>query len=177
MAFPFAVRKCLYSRYATPARIRQPNTTATATPAAGTVLPVSCFTCGLPAALDERPWIGFAGAADVEEVRDEDGDGVWDVDWSVVADTEEEVADCVVEPLVASEFVAEELVWLEEVVAEAVGTTVTTCGLAVDVLSFCVAGVCEVVGVAAAVCSVLWVVVIPRMLSARLSIGDKMSRA
>jgi hypothetical protein len=62
-------------------------------------------------------------------------------------------------------------------VAAAVGRTVTACGVAVVVLSSCVVAVCVVVDAAAAVCSALWVVVIPRILSARLSIGEKISRA
>lgn len=70
-----------------------------------------------------------------------------------------------------------ELLVGSELVADAVGTTVTTCGVALMALPSCVVAVWEVVDVVAAVCSALWVVVIPRMLSARLSIGDKMSRA
>jgi hypothetical protein len=69
-------------------------------------LPLSCFTCELPAEPDERPWIGFAGLARVDEVSGEDGDGVWDV--------EDEVMGCAVniavEPLMASELVSEALV-------------------------------------------------------------------
>jgi hypothetical protein len=106
-------------------------------------------------------------------VSGEDGDGVWDV--------EDEVMGCAVniavEPLMASELVSEALVWLEELVAAAVGRSVTACGVAVVVLSSCVVAVCVVVDAAAAVCSALWVVVIPRILSARLSIGEKISRA
>lgn len=67
-----------------------------------------------------------------------------------------------------------ELLVGSELVADAVGTTVTTCGVALMALPSCVVAVVDVV---AAVCSALWVVVIPRMPSARLSIGDKMSRA
>ena len=70
-----------------------------------------------------------------------------------------------------------ELLMGSELVADAVGTTVTTCGVAVIVLPSCVVAVWEVVDAVAAVCPALWVVVIPRMLSARLSIGEKMSRA
>jgi hypothetical protein len=86
-------------------------------------------------------------------------------------------ATVAVELLVASELVPEVLIRLEELVADAVGTTVTTCGVAVIVLRSCVVAVWEVVDAVAAVCSALWVVVTPMMLSARLSIGDKMSRA
>jgi hypothetical protein len=69
------------------------------------------------------------------------------------------------------------VIGLEELVAGAAGTTVTTCGVAVIVLPSCVVVVWEVVDAAAVVCSALWVVVIPRTLSARLSIGEKISRA
>jgi hypothetical protein len=86
-------------------------------------------------------------------------------------------ATVAVELPLGSELVSEGLIGLEELVANAVGTTVTTCGVAVIVLPSCVVAVWEVVDAAAAVCSALWVVVIPRMLSARLSIGDKTSRA
>ena len=82
-----------------------------------------------------------------------------------------------VELIVGSGLVSEALVGLEALVADAVGTTVTTCDVAVIILPSCVVAVWEVVDAAAAVCSALWVVVIPRMLSARLSIGDKTSRA
>ena len=85
-------------------------------------------------------------------------------------------ATVAVELLVGSELVSEAVIGLEELVAGTVGTTVTTCGVAVIVLESCVVVVWEVVDTVAAVCSALWVVVIPRMLSARLSIGDKISR-
>lgn len=86
-------------------------------------------------------------------------------------------ATVAVELLVGSELVSEVVIGLEELVAGAAGTTVTTCGVAVIVLPSCVVVVWEVVDAVAAVCSALWVVVIPKMLSARLSIGDKISRA
>jgi hypothetical protein len=96
-------------------------------------------------------------------------------------DTEDEVVDDAVnvevEPRMALDSLPEALLWLEEPVDAAVGTTVTTCGVAFIVLSFCVVAVWEVVDATTAVCSVLWVEVIPRILSARLSIGEKMSRA
>ena len=86
-------------------------------------------------------------------------------------------ATVAVELVVGSELVSEPVIGLEELAAGAVGTTVTTCGVAVIVLPSCVVVVWDVVDAVAAVCSALWVAVIPRMLSARLSIGDKMSRA
>jgi hypothetical protein len=98
-----------------------------------------------------------------------------------VVNAEDEVPDCAAavaaELLGGSEFVSEALIGLEELVAGAVGITVTTCGVALIVLPSCVVAVWEVIDAAAAVCSALWVVVIPRMLLARLSIGDRMSRA
>jgi hypothetical protein len=130
---------------------------------------------------DERPWIGFAGVASVDETRVEEADRLWEVEWFFVVNTEGEVVDCAatvaVELPVGSELVSDAVIGLEELVAGAVGTTVTTCGVAVIVLPSCVVVVWEVVDAVAAVCSALWVVVIPRMLSARLSIGDKISRA
>lgn len=99
----------------------------------------------------------------------------------MVASAEDEAIDgtvsVAVETLMASELVSEALVCVEELVAAAVGTTVTTCVVAVGVLSSFVVVVCRVVDVRAAACAELCVVVIPRMLSARLSIGEKMSRA
>jgi len=86
-------------------------------------------------------------------------------------------ATVVVKLLVGSELVSEAVIGLEELVVGAVGTTVTTCGVAVIVPPSCVVVVWEVVDAVAAVSSALWVVVIPRMLSARLSIGDMISRA
>jgi hypothetical protein len=45
------------------------------------LLPFSCcFACWLPAELDERPWIGFAGVAGVDEIRDEEADRLWEVE-------------------------------------------------------------------------------------------------
>jgi hypothetical protein len=130
--------------------------------------------------LDERPWIGFARVIGVDEIRDE-ADRLWEVEWISVVNTEDEVVGCTatvaVELVVGSELVSEPVIGLEELAAGAVGTTVTTCGVAVIVLPSCVVVVWEVVDAVAAVCSALWVVVIPRMLSARLSIGDKISRA
>jgi hypothetical protein len=144
------------------------------------LLPFSCFACWLPEELDERPWIGFARVPGVDEIRDEEADRLWEVEWIFVVNTEDEVVGCAatvaVELLVRSELVSEAVIGLEELVAGAVGTTVTICGVAVIVLESCVVVVWEVVDVVAAVCSALWVVVIPRMLSARLSIGDKISR-
>jgi hypothetical protein len=130
--------------------------------------------------LDERPWIGFARVIGVDEIRDE-ADRLWEVEWIPVVNTEDEVVGCTatvaVELVVGSELVSEPVIGLEELAAGAVGTTVTTCGVAVIVLPSCVVVVWDVVDAVAAVCSALWVAVIPRMLSARLSIGDKMSRA
>jgi hypothetical protein len=130
--------------------------------------------------LDERPWIGFARVIGVDEIRDE-ADRLWEVEWISVVNTEDEVVGCTatvaVELVVGSELVSEPVIGLEELAAGAVGTTVTTCGVAVIVLPSCVVVVWDVVDAVAAVCSALWVVVIPRMLSARLSIGDKISRA
>ena len=94
---------------------------------------------------------------------------------------EEALIDCIVDvaadPLVVAELISETLASLEALVAAAVRTTVTTCGVAVVALSFCGVAVCEVVDAAAAVCCDVSVVVMPSTLSARLSTGDKMSLA
>lgn len=84
---------------------------------------------------------------------------------------EEELIDCIVrvavDPSVVTELVPETLVSLEALVATAIGTTITTCGVAVVVLSSCVVAVYEVVDAAVAVFCEVWVVVTPSMLSAR----------
>ena len=61
----------------------------------------------------------------------------------------------VVKLLVGSELVSEAVIGLEELVAGAAGTTVTTCGVAVIVLPSCVVVVWEVVDAVAAFCSAL----------------------
>jgi hypothetical protein len=93
------------------------------------------------------------------------------VDGPSVVDMEEEVADWAVEVLLASKSVPVALVWLELLVAVAVGTVVTTCGTAVVVVS-----ACGVADAAAVVWTVLWAVEIPNTLSARLPSADQMSR-
>lgn len=86
--------------------------------------------------------------------------------------------DVMLAEVTLSEVVEVGAVSLEElaVVEATVGTTVTTCGLEEVVGSSCVvvAG-CGVVD-AAAVCWVLPAVVMPKMLLARLSMGENMSR-
>jgi hypothetical protein len=143
----------------TPASIKVPNTTATAKPAVDMLLPFSCFACWLPADIDERPWIGFAGVTGVEEIGDDEADRFPEVDWTFVANADDVVlerdAAVSAELLGVSELVLEALIGLEELVADVVGTTVTTCDVAIIVLPSFVVTVWGVVVTTAAVWSAL----------------------
>ena len=153
---------------------------ATAIPAPETPLPPWALVCGVLVELEGKPCTGFAGDVVVgDTVSDVVED---DMDAALVDRTVVEVGMLLAD-VTLPEVVEDGVVSVEElvVVAATVGTTVTTCGLAEVVGSSCVIeSGCGVVDAgivdAAAVSCVLSLVVMPKMLSARLSMGENMSR-